>query len=65
MSKFLLNNDFKRENIDKILFIKKINNLLIVQLYIDDIVFGATKEVLYREFASLMQDEFEISMKEY
>ena len=24
LSKFLLNNDFKRENVDKILFIKKI-----------------------------------------
>ena len=33
-----------------------------MQLYVDDIVFGATNEVLYREFASLMQGEFEMSV---
>ena len=63
LSKFLLDNNFKRKNIDKILFIKrKSNDLLIVQLYIDDIVFGATNEVLYRDFARLIQDEFEMSV---
>ena len=33
-----------------------------MKLYVDDIVFSATNEVLYREFASLMPDEFEMSM---
>ena len=56
LSKFLLNNNFKRGNVDKTLFIKKkSNNPLIVQLYVDDIMFEATNEALCREFTSLMQ----------
>lgn len=55
LRKFLLNNDFKRGNVDKILFIKKkSNDLLIVQLYVDGIIFSATNKSMCREFASLM-----------
>lgn len=65
LSKFLLVNDFKRGNVDKTLFIKrKLGDLLIVQLYVDDIIFGATNEILCSEFANLMQSEFEMSMME-
>ena len=36
--------------------------MLIVQIYVDDIIFGATNEELCQEFSKLMQGEFEMSM---
>ena len=61
--KFLLENNFARENIDKTLFIKKKNNkLLVVQIYVDDIIFGTTNEVLCKEFTELILGEFEMSL---
>ena len=36
--------------------------MLIVQIYVDDIIFGATNEVVCKEFAKCMQGEFEMSM---
>ena len=36
--------------------------LLVVQIYVDDIIFGATDETFCQEFAKLMQGEFEMSM---
>ena len=48
---------------DTTLFLKKDDqNLLVVQIYVDDIIFGATKQSLCEEFAKLMQGEFEMSM---
>ena len=47
LSKFLLDNDFVRGNVDKTLFIqRKSNELLVVQIYVVDIIFGATNENL-------------------
>ena len=43
---------------------KKDESLLIVQIYIDDIIFGATKQSLCKEFIKLMQEEFKMSMME-
>ena len=63
LSKFLLKNNFARGNVDKTLFIKKKDNeLLVVQIYVDDIMFGATKEILYKEFIELLQGEFEMRL---
>ena len=63
LSKFLLKNDFKRGKIDNTLFlIKREQELLIIQVYVDDIIFGATSEHLGEEFSSLMGREFEMSM---
>ena len=36
--------------------------MLIVQIYVDDIIFGATNHCLCEEFSKLMQGEFEMSM---
>ena len=48
---------------DKTLFIKKkCNELLVVQIYVDDIIFGVTNEILCKEFTELMQEEFEMSL---
>jgi len=35
---------------------------LLVQIYVDDIIFGSTNESLCREFARMIQGEFEMSM---
>ena len=55
LSKFLLENNFTRRNVDKTLFIQRRNDdLLIVQIYVDDIIFGSTNENLCKEFTTLM-----------
>ncbi|XP_068497827.1 uncharacterized mitochondrial protein AtMg00810-like [Phaseolus vulgaris] len=49
--------------IDKTLFTKKANSeIILVQIYVDDIIFGATKDSLCEEFVAVMQGEFEMSM---
>ena len=49
--------------IDTTLFIKlRENDILIVQIYVDDIIFGATNVSLCEEFAKSMHSEFEMSM---
>ena len=54
---------FNRGKIDTNLFIKvKEHDILVVQIYVDDIIFGATNESLCQEFSKIMQGEFEISM---
>ncbi|GKE90429.1 retrotransposon protein, putative, unclassified, partial [Tanacetum coccineum] len=53
---------FRRGTIDKTLFIKKIrNDILLVQVYVDDIIFGSTKESLSIEFEQLMHKRFQMS----
>ncbi|GJU85907.1 putative ribonuclease H-like domain-containing protein [Tanacetum coccineum] len=47
LSTYLLENGFRRGTIDKILFIKKDkSDILLVQVYVDDIIFGSTKKTL-------------------
>ena len=47
LSIFLMENGFKRGSVDRTLFLKiKGEQLLIVQIYVDDIIFGATTELL-------------------
>ena len=63
LSSFLLENEFTRGSVDTTLFTKRDNeNLLIIQIYVDDIIFGATSEYLCEGFSKLMQSEFEMSM---
>ncbi|XP_020082825.1 uncharacterized protein LOC109706428 [Ananas comosus] len=38
------------------------NDFIVAQIYVDDIVFGATKDTVATEFAKLMTSEFEMSM---
>ena len=53
------------EKIDNTLFIKvKNNDMLVVQIYVDDIVFGSTNSSLCEEFFNCMHNEFEMSMME-
>ena len=63
MSNFLLENDFRRGKVDTTLFLKtKGGHLLIVQVYVDDIIFRETHENLCDEFSKMMSSEFEMSM---
>ena len=63
LSEFLLENGFTRGVIDKTLFYKKHNgDLILVQVYVDDIIFGSTNENLCKRFAKLMQSRYEMSM---
>ena len=63
LSEFLLENDFTRGVVDKTLFVKKHkNDLILVQVYVDDIIFGSTNDDLCKRFAKLMQSRYEMSM---
>nr|XP_009803474.1 PREDICTED: uncharacterized protein LOC104248845 [Nicotiana sylvestris] len=63
LSRFLLENGFTREKIENTLFLKKSRrNLLIVQVYVDDIIFGATNDSLCEEFVKLMGSEFKMTI---
>nr|XP_009766369.1 PREDICTED: uncharacterized protein LOC104217756 [Nicotiana sylvestris] len=65
LSKFLFENGFTRERIDNALFLKKRGrNIFIVQVYVDDIIFGATADSLCEEFEKLTRSEFKMSMME-
>jgi len=55
LNSFIIKQSFTRGQVDKTLFIKKVNSeLLIVQIYVDDIIFGASNEILCKEFSSCM-----------
>jgi len=60
---FLLENSFRRGKVDTTLFLKtKGEHLLIVHVYVDDTIFGATHENLCDGFSKMMNSEFEMSM---
>ncbi|GJW19581.1 putative ribonuclease H-like domain-containing protein [Tanacetum coccineum] len=51
LSSFLMENGFRRGTIDKTLFIKKKkSDIMLVQVYVDDIIFGSTKKSMCTEF---------------
>ncbi|GJY29686.1 putative ribonuclease H-like domain-containing protein [Tanacetum coccineum] len=57
LSTYLLDNGFQRGKIDKTLFIKKDKcDILLVQVYVDDIIFGYTKKSLCTEFDKMMHN---------
>ena len=60
---FLVENGFVKGKVDTTLFIKHVDSgILIVQIYINDIIFGSTNEKLCKDFESCMKKEFEMSM---
>ncbi|GKA29002.1 putative ribonuclease H-like domain-containing protein [Tanacetum coccineum] len=62
LSNFLLKHNYRRGTIDKTLFIKKNSrDIILVQVYVDDIIFGSTKKAWCDEFEVLMKGEFEMS----
>ncbi|GKD82248.1 putative ribonuclease H-like domain-containing protein [Tanacetum coccineum] len=62
LSSFLLENGFRRGTIDKTLFIKKKkSDIMLVQVYVDDIIFGSTKKSMCTEFEEVMHKRFQMS----
>ncbi|GKD26524.1 putative ribonuclease H-like domain-containing protein [Tanacetum coccineum] len=62
LSTYLLGNGFQKGEIDKTLFIKRHKgDILLVQVYVDDIIFGSTKKELCFAFEKLMHEKFQMS----
>nr|GEW38144.1 hypothetical protein [Tanacetum cinerariifolium] len=62
LSTFLVQSGYRRELIDKTLFIKKDKkDIMLVQVYVDDIIFGSTKMSWCDEFEALMKSRFQMS----
>ncbi|GJS61013.1 putative ribonuclease H-like domain-containing protein [Tanacetum coccineum] len=62
LSTYLLENGLQRGTIDKTLFIKKVKgDILLVQIYVDDVIFRSTKKELCTEFEKLMYKKFWMS----
>ncbi|GJU69270.1 putative ribonuclease H-like domain-containing protein [Tanacetum coccineum] len=60
LSTYLLDNGFQRGKIDKTLFIRRVKgDILLVQVYVDDIIFGSTKKSLCTEFEKMMHKKFQ------
>jgi hypothetical protein len=63
LSKILLEQGFSRGKVDTTLFIRRQGkHSILVQVYVDDIIFESTNINLVKEFSKLMQGETEISM---
>ncbi|GJW73875.1 copia protein [Tanacetum coccineum] len=59
---FIIKHDYFMGMVDNTLFTKKKDsNLIIVQIYVDDIIFGSTCQEMCDDFAKIMHDEFEMS----
>ncbi|GKA18479.1 retrovirus-related pol polyprotein from transposon TNT 1-94 [Tanacetum coccineum] len=60
---FLIKHEYKIGMVDNTLFTKKkSSNLIIVQIYADDIILCSTCQDMCDDFAKIMHDEFEMSM---
>ncbi|GJY21386.1 retrovirus-related pol polyprotein from transposon TNT 1-94 [Tanacetum coccineum] len=63
LSSFLISNDFSKGSVDPTLFIRREgNDLILVQIYVDDIIFAASTPELSDLFAKIMCSKFKMSM---
>nr|GEZ42616.1 retrovirus-related Pol polyprotein from transposon TNT 1-94 [Tanacetum cinerariifolium] len=63
LSTFFLQNHFFKGTIDPTLFIRRFHDdILVVQAYVDDIIFGSTHPRYIQLFSDLMKSHFEMSM---
>ncbi|GJX62001.1 retrovirus-related pol polyprotein from transposon TNT 1-94 [Tanacetum coccineum] len=63
LSKFLIDSGFQKGLIDTTLFIKKKGkHIMLIQIYVDDIIFGSTNPKYCMKFSELMVKHFEMSM---
>ncbi|GJZ35580.1 retrovirus-related pol polyprotein from transposon TNT 1-94 [Tanacetum coccineum] len=63
LKSFLIKHDYNMRMVDNTHFTKKkSSNLIIIQIYIDDIIFGLTCQEICDDFAKIMHDEFKMSM---
>ncbi|GJW69903.1 putative ribonuclease H-like domain-containing protein [Tanacetum coccineum] len=65
LSTYLLDNGFQRGKIDNTLFIKRDkSDILLVQVYVNDIIFGSTRKKMCTEFEKMMHKKFQMSSME-
>ncbi|GJU09269.1 retrovirus-related pol polyprotein from transposon TNT 1-94 [Tanacetum coccineum] len=63
LSKFLLSQKFSKGVVDPTLFTRKeVKDILLVQIYVDDIIFSSTNPELCNIFANIMSLKFKMSM---
>ncbi|GKF36803.1 retrovirus-related pol polyprotein from transposon TNT 1-94, partial [Tanacetum coccineum] len=63
LSSFLIEHHFTKGIVDPTLFTRRHrDDILLVQIYVDDIIFWSTKPVFATRFEKLMKDNFEMSM---
>nr|GEW31741.1 uncharacterized mitochondrial protein AtMg00810-like [Tanacetum cinerariifolium] len=63
LSSFLISQEFSKGSMDPTLFIRRNDNgLLLIQIYVDDIIFAASTDELYDLFAKIMCLKFKMSM---
>nr|GEY10998.1 retrovirus-related Pol polyprotein from transposon TNT 1-94 [Tanacetum cinerariifolium] len=63
LSKFLTSKGFTKGTIDPTLFtIRYMEDILLVQIYVDDIIFGSTNPKYSKRFEKLMNSGFEMSL---
>jgi len=63
LNKFLIEKGFSRGKVDTTLFIRHEEfNIIIIQIYVDDIVFGETSKKLCKDFENLKTSEFDMSL---
>ncbi|KAJ9545078.1 hypothetical protein OSB04_024785 [Centaurea solstitialis] len=60
---YLIGAGYKKGTIDPTLFIRRSgSDLIMVQIYVDDIIFASTKPELCKEFETTMKSQFKMSM---
>jgi hypothetical protein len=60
---FLVKHNYSMGMVDNTLFTKRSDShIIIVQIFVDDIIFGSTCQEMCDEFAKIIHDEFEMSM---
>ncbi|KAJ9536434.1 hypothetical protein OSB04_un000392 [Centaurea solstitialis] len=63
LSTYLLSKGFKKGSVDSTLFImKEGDHIVVIQVYVDDIIFGSTSKDLCKKFETIMTQEFKMSM---
>jgi hypothetical protein len=63
LDRYLQQQGFRKGNADNNLYIKvNQNNLLIIEVYVDDIIFGSNDDRMSQKFAKDMQNEFKMSL---
>jgi hypothetical protein len=60
---FFLDHGYVMGSVDMTLFtLKHDNDFLLVQIYVDDIIFGGSSHVLVSSFQKIMENEFQMLM---
>jgi hypothetical protein len=60
---FLLKHRYVMGSVDKTIFtVNHVTDFLLVQIYVDDIIFGGSSHTLMSRFQEMMESEFQISM---